>query len=148
MRWLAVFACLAVLAGPGAAQDVGPCEDGMVWWSVSGAAGVGPCDAPWQAWLLISCATGRPTVDFDGDFGVAEGEPARAVLIVDGRSWDLVGTGTSFALTDGVGMGLAPLPDDALAALRAGRTATLEMPQGRRDVHLTGSAAALARLCG
>jgi hypothetical protein len=133
---------------PASAQDIGPCGDGLLWWSLPGAAGVGPCDAPWEASVLISCATGPPTVDLDGDFGVAEGVPAAAVLIVDGRSWELVGRGTSFAVSGGVGMGLAPLPPDALTALRAGSRASFEMPRARRDVHLSGSAAALARLCG
>lgn len=136
---------LALLAGP-ALADGGACTDGSRWWSFGSMAGLGPCEAPEEGFFVLACRNGGVIVDVESPFAVAEGDPVEAVLEVDGTPFALRGEGTLFGRTGVIGLGRAPVPAQAVAALRAGAAARFVLPTETRDIHLSGSSRAIGAM--
>ena len=141
----------AALAVPAAAGTRGACTGGSLWWAEGRLAGLGPCESPEEGFFLLACGPGGVTLDAVTDAGVAPGAPAAATLSVDGAPFALSGEGTFFPRTEVVGIGRAPVPPPALDALRRGAAARFDFPAETRDIHLSGSAAAIGAMlaaCG
>ncbi|MEM8849449.1 MAG: hypothetical protein AAGE03_05370 [Pseudomonadota bacterium] len=140
------LALLLALSAPAAAQTLGPCTGGALWWAIPGAAGYGPCESPQEGFFLLSCGQNTVLLEVESPYEIAEGTPGALTLSVDGRDWRLDGTGTAYPRTGVVGLGAIAIPRDAIEGLMAGASARFDLPTERRDVHLTGSANAIATM--
>lgn len=137
---------LAALATPAAAQSLGPCTGGALWWAIPGAAGYGPCESPQDGFFLLSCGESTVLLEVESPYDIAEGAPGALTLAVDDRTWRLEGTGTAYPRTGVIGLGAVALPRDAIEGLMSGAAARFDLPAERREVHLTGSADAVATM--
>ena len=151
-RFAAVMLVMPLLAAqPAGAQVRGACADGSLWWAEGRVAALGPCEAPEAGFFVLACEGGAVLADAPFPFGAQAGERVATTLIVDDQTFAIEGEGTFFPGTEVVGLGRAPLPADALAALRAGRAAILATEAGPVELHLSGSGAAIAAMldaCG
>lgn len=138
-----IFLILLVLPAPAWAQD---CTDGARWWSFGSMAGLGPCEAPEEGFFVLACREEGVIVDVESPYAVEEGEAVEATLEVDGAAFALRGEGTLFGRTGVIGLGRAPVPPEAVAALRAGAAARFVLPTEARDVHLSGSSRAIGAM--
>ncbi|KIT14487.1 hypothetical protein [Jannaschia aquimarina] len=150
VRPIAILTLLA-FAAPAAAQVRGICTNGSLWWAEGRLAGLGPCESPEEGFFVLACGPDGVTLDAESEMGVAEGDPTGLLLSVDGEGFYLDGTGTLFPRSGFVGVGRAPVPPEALAALRRGTGASFAFKAETRDIHLTGSNAAIGSMlqaCG